>query len=195
MKYLIILEPTTTGFSAYSPDLDGCVAIGGDRDETIALMPRRSRSIWKGWPPKACRSPPRGRRPPSLRSAPDPAPTAIRPPHETERITIMALTLPQLQALIRDPYDAKDRRRGVEGTFMWFMEEVGELAAALRGRQRGRAGRRVRRRAGLAGDAGQHRRRRSGRRRPGQVRRRLSGVRAQPVHLRSGGEAVANNAE
>jgi NTP pyrophosphatase (non-canonical NTP hydrolase) len=44
----------------------------------------------------------------------------------------MALTLPQLQALIRDVYDAKDRRRGVEGTFMWFMEEVGELATALR---------------------------------------------------------------
>lgn len=38
MKYLIILEPTTTGFSAYSPDLDGCVAAAADRDETIALM-------------------------------------------------------------------------------------------------------------------------------------------------------------
>jgi predicted RNase H-like HicB family nuclease len=38
MKYLIILEPTSTGFSAYSPDLDGCVAAGGDREETIATM-------------------------------------------------------------------------------------------------------------------------------------------------------------
>ena len=38
MKYLIILEPTSTGFSAYSPDLDGCVAAGSDREETIALM-------------------------------------------------------------------------------------------------------------------------------------------------------------
>lgn len=38
MKYLIILEPTATGFSAYSPDLDGCVATGDDRDETIDLM-------------------------------------------------------------------------------------------------------------------------------------------------------------
>src|SRR6059058_3400043 len=45
----------------------------------------------------------------------------------------MAITLAQLQRLIRDTYDAKDRRRGVEGTFMWFMEEVGELSAALRG--------------------------------------------------------------
>ena len=38
MKYLIILEPTETGYSAYSPDLEGCVAAGDDRDETIALM-------------------------------------------------------------------------------------------------------------------------------------------------------------
>ena len=37
MKYLIILEPTDTGFSAYSPDLDGCVAAGKERQETIAL--------------------------------------------------------------------------------------------------------------------------------------------------------------
>ena len=29
MKYLIILEPTDTGYSAYSPDLDGCVAAAG----------------------------------------------------------------------------------------------------------------------------------------------------------------------
>ena len=44
----------------------------------------------------------------------------------------MPLSLSRFQGLIRDIYDAKDRRRGVEGTFMWFMEEVGELAAALR---------------------------------------------------------------
>lgn len=44
----------------------------------------------------------------------------------------MALSLSNLQQLIRNTYDAKDRRRGVEGTFMWFAEEVGELAAALR---------------------------------------------------------------
>jgi NTP pyrophosphatase (non-canonical NTP hydrolase) len=42
------------------------------------------------------------------------------------------LTLTDLQQVIRDTYDAKDRKRGAEGTFMWFMEEVGELAAALR---------------------------------------------------------------
>ena len=44
----------------------------------------------------------------------------------------MAFTLAQLQQVIRDTFDAKDRRRGMEGTFMWFMEEVGELATALR---------------------------------------------------------------
>ena len=43
------------------------------------------------------------------------------------------MTLTQLQQRIRDMYGAKDGARGAEGTFMWFMEEVGELAAALRG--------------------------------------------------------------
>ena len=28
MTYLVGIEPTNTGFSAYSPDLDGCVATG-----------------------------------------------------------------------------------------------------------------------------------------------------------------------
>ncbi|MEM1094205.1 MAG: type II toxin-antitoxin system HicB family antitoxin [Bacteroidota bacterium] len=31
MKYLIIIEPTATGFSAYSPDLPGCVSTGATR--------------------------------------------------------------------------------------------------------------------------------------------------------------------
>ena len=42
------------------------------------------------------------------------------------------LTLRDLQSLIRHMYGAKDEARGVEGTFMWLMEEVGELASALR---------------------------------------------------------------
>jgi predicted RNase H-like HicB family nuclease len=33
MKYLIILEPTGTGFSAYSPDLPGCASTGATREE------------------------------------------------------------------------------------------------------------------------------------------------------------------
>ena len=42
------------------------------------------------------------------------------------------LTLADLQQLIDRMYSRKDEARGVEGTFMWLMEEVGELAAALR---------------------------------------------------------------
>jgi predicted RNase H-like HicB family nuclease len=33
-KYLIIIEKTDSGFSAYSPDLLGCVATGRTREET-----------------------------------------------------------------------------------------------------------------------------------------------------------------
>lgn len=38
MKYLIVIEETTTGFSAYSPDVPGCVAAGATRDETESAM-------------------------------------------------------------------------------------------------------------------------------------------------------------
>ncbi len=42
------------------------------------------------------------------------------------------MTLRELQEIIRKTYLHKDRQRGLEGTFMWFAEEVGELAQALR---------------------------------------------------------------
>ena len=42
------------------------------------------------------------------------------------------LSLNDFQRLIREMYFEKDAARGVDGTFMWLMEEVGELAAALR---------------------------------------------------------------
>jgi predicted RNase H-like HicB family nuclease len=32
-KYLIVIETTQTGFSAYSPDLPGCVSTGRTREE------------------------------------------------------------------------------------------------------------------------------------------------------------------
>jgi predicted RNase H-like HicB family nuclease len=38
MKYLVIIETTTTGFSAYSPDLPGCVATGQTRQEVEQNM-------------------------------------------------------------------------------------------------------------------------------------------------------------
>ena len=37
-RYLIIIEATTTGFSAYSPDLPGCVATGRTRKEVEREM-------------------------------------------------------------------------------------------------------------------------------------------------------------
>ena len=43
-----------------------------------------------------------------------------------------AVTLGEFQQLIRTMYFEKDVTRGVEGTFMWLMEEIGELATALR---------------------------------------------------------------
>jgi NTP pyrophosphatase (non-canonical NTP hydrolase) len=42
------------------------------------------------------------------------------------------VSLADLQALIRQMYFEKDQARGIEGTFLWLMEEVGELATALR---------------------------------------------------------------
>lgn len=37
------------------------------------------------------------------------------------------------QQWIRQRYERRDRERGTPGTFMWFVEEVGELATALHG--------------------------------------------------------------
>lgn len=42
------------------------------------------------------------------------------------------MTLKQLQELIQKMYSSKDEQRGIDGTFMWLMEEIGELAGALR---------------------------------------------------------------
>ena len=38
MKLLIVVEETGTGFSAYSPDLPGCIATGATREEVEQLM-------------------------------------------------------------------------------------------------------------------------------------------------------------
>jgi NTP pyrophosphatase (non-canonical NTP hydrolase) len=43
------------------------------------------------------------------------------------------LSIADLQQHIRHMYFDKDVARGVDGTFMWLMEEIGELASALRG--------------------------------------------------------------
>jgi predicted RNase H-like HicB family nuclease len=33
-RYPVVIEPTSTGFSAYSPDVPGCVAVGDTEEET-----------------------------------------------------------------------------------------------------------------------------------------------------------------
>ena len=38
MKYLVIIEETKTGYSAYSPDLPGCVATGSSKEEVEENM-------------------------------------------------------------------------------------------------------------------------------------------------------------
>ena len=65
-------------------------------------------------------------------SKPDKRPQSSRQP---------VVTLADFQQLIRQMYLEKDVARGVDGTFMWLIEEVGELAAALReGTHQERAG-------------------------------------------------------
>ena len=38
LKFLIVIEKTKTGFSAYSPDLQGCVATGATRKQVEKAM-------------------------------------------------------------------------------------------------------------------------------------------------------------
>jgi NTP pyrophosphatase (non-canonical NTP hydrolase) len=56
-------------------------------------------------------------------TAPEPSPPDAPRPE---------ITLGEFQQLIRRMYIEKDVARGIDGTFMWLIEEVGELAAALR---------------------------------------------------------------
>ncbi len=43
------------------------------------------------------------------------------------------MTISEFQKFISDRYETRDRQRGTPATFMWFIEEVGELATALAG--------------------------------------------------------------
>lgn len=38
MRYTVIYEKTSTGYSAYGPDLPGCVSAGATLDQTIELI-------------------------------------------------------------------------------------------------------------------------------------------------------------
>jgi len=48
------------------------------------------------------------------------------------------LTIRAFQQFIYDRYYPTDSARGTPGTFIWFMEEVGELASALGEKERNR---------------------------------------------------------
>ena len=44
------------------------------------------------------------------------------------------MTIREFQDFIRRQYYSTDSARGTPGTFLWFVEEVGELASALAGK-------------------------------------------------------------
>ncbi|HEY8747532.1 MAG TPA: MazG nucleotide pyrophosphohydrolase domain-containing protein [Tepidisphaeraceae bacterium] len=46
------------------------------------------------------------------------------------------MTIKEFQKLISERYEDTDRARGTPKTFLWFIEEVGELATALNGSDR-----------------------------------------------------------
>ena len=68
-------------------------------------------------------------RPRAPLASPDEGPHGARPGKA-------ALTLGQLQDVVRETYLARDRERGLERTFLWFVEEVGELSRELKSPQR-----------------------------------------------------------
>lgn len=41
------------------------------------------------------------------------------------------ITIREFQQRISKQYEQRDRQRGTPATFLWFMEEIGELATAL----------------------------------------------------------------
>lgn len=49
------------------------------------------------------------------------------------------LTFAEFQRVIREKYFATDSARGTPGTFMWLIEEVGELSTALQDNGPGRS--------------------------------------------------------
>jgi len=57
----------------------------------------------------------------------NPMPTRTPGPAAAAEITVS-----DFQRLIRNMYYEKDVARGIEGTFMWLVAEIGELAEALR---------------------------------------------------------------
>ena len=57
MKYLIVIEKTKTGFGAYSPDLDGCIATAKTRSAVRKLMREAIQFHLEGMREEGCRAP------------------------------------------------------------------------------------------------------------------------------------------
>ena len=55
----------------------------------------------------------------------------MHPPSPSESLPA-EISFREFQQLIHKMYYEKDVARGVDGTFMWLMEEIGELASSLR---------------------------------------------------------------
>ncbi len=62
----------------------------------------------------------------------DQHPPASDTPASDNNLQQNGLTVSRFQEVIHKMFFEKDQSRGLEGTFMWFMEEVGELSSALR---------------------------------------------------------------
>ncbi|MBD3304753.1 type II toxin-antitoxin system HicB family antitoxin [candidate division KSB3 bacterium] len=56
-KYLIILEKTSTGYSAYSPDVIGCIATGSTKTEVKQNMREAIESHLEGLQREGCAVP------------------------------------------------------------------------------------------------------------------------------------------
>jgi NTP pyrophosphatase (non-canonical NTP hydrolase) len=54
-------------------------------------------------------------------------------PKRPDRSNAMDMTIAGFQQHIRERYYPTDKARGTPATFMWLIEEVGELATALHG--------------------------------------------------------------
>jgi len=62
---------------------------------------------------------------------PDSSSASPTPPDHSPSQNGNAVSVKDFQHLIRRMYYEKDVQRGIPGTFMWLMEEIGELASAL----------------------------------------------------------------
>ncbi len=49
----------------------------------------------------------------------------------TYKLGTYQMKISEFQRFISKKYEKRDRQRGIPATFMWFIEEVGELATAL----------------------------------------------------------------